>query len=93
MFNYNNQSKHNTIKEGTSHEDINIQFQAYLKVASSKSKGVRCRLGIGNDGVIDAVVWTSSPMRCNFEIFGSYICIDAMKRVLNKLKWHAFQLQ
>ena len=63
-----------------------MQFQDYLKVASSKSKGFECQLGIISDGVINAVVWMSSTMGSNVEIISSHICFDAMKRELNTLK-------
>ena len=59
---------------------------------SSKSKGFQCRLGIGNDGVINAIVWMSSSIVSNFERFGSSICVDAMKWELNALKWLCFSV-
>ena len=69
-----------------------MKFQDYLKVVSSESKGFKHRLGIGNDGVTNAIFWISSAMRSNFEIFGSCIFVDATKRELNALKWPYFSI-
>ena len=86
MLNHNDQSKHDTNNEVESHDDLNTQFQDYLKVMSSKSKGFQCQLGIDNDGVVNAIFWTSSTMRSKFERVGSCICINVMERELNALK-------
>ena len=36
------------------------------------------------------VLWMTSTMRRNYELYGSYISLDFMKRGLNKLLWPYF---
>ena len=70
--------------------DETMKFQDYLELLSRNAKGFQYRLAIGNDGIINGVVWMTASMRSNFEYFGSYISIDAMKREINTLQWPYF---
>ena len=63
-----------------------MTFQDYLELISSKAKGFQYKVAVGNDGVVNGVVWVTSTMRSNFERFGSYISLDVLKRELNTLK-------
>ena len=90
MFN-NNQAEQSVSNIDENGNDIFVwKFQDYLKMLSLNVKGFRYRLAIGNDGAVNGVVWMTATMRSNLERFGSYICLDCMKRVLNPLKWPYF---
>ncbi len=32
-------------------------------------------------------LWMTATMQRNFELFGTYLCLDALKRGINKLHW------
>jgi hypothetical protein len=52
--------------------------------------GFDYRFAMDSDGTCNGVLWMTSTMRENFIKFGSYICLDAMKRELNTFLWHYF---
>ena len=72
------------------YDSMSMKFQDYLELLSIKAKGFQYRLAIGNDNKINGVVWMTATMRSNFERFGKYICLDAMKREMNSLNWPYF---
>ena len=74
----------------SNYETLSMKFPDYLQLISLKSKGFQYRLAIGDNQKINGVVWMTATMRSNFERFGSYICLDAMKRELNTLNWPYF---
>ena len=90
--NLGNSSSNNDIVHGNNqdYDSMSLKFQDYLELLSIKAKGFQYRLAIGNDNKINGVVWMTATMRSNFERFGSYLCLDAMKRELNTLNWPYF---
>ena len=62
-------------------------FQTYLHMLSLQAKGFSYQLSYDNEGRVTGAVWMTATMRSNFERFGSYIALDAMKRGLNTLLW------
>lgn len=62
-------------------------FSDYMRIIGSKAKGFTYRFATDDDGVCNGVVWMTATMRSNFERFGSYVSLDAMKRGLHKLNW------
>lgn len=61
-------------------------FGEYLELIKQKAKGFSYRLQ--RDPVTNKIIsaaWQTATMRDNFERFGSYISLDAMKRDINKL--------
>ena len=62
----------------------------YLKLISVRAKGfVYEEIFIMENGKrrLLGVIWMTSTMRRNYELYGGYICFDMMKRGLNKLLW------
>ena len=92
MFNNINSNEKSSTEDDSDHDNCVWKFQDYLKLLSTNVNGFRYRLAIGNDGAINGVVWMTATMRSNMERFGSYICLDSMKRVLNPLKWPYFAI-
>lgn len=63
-----------------------VSFEQYLKLMSQK-KGFSYELFYDSNDYITGAVWMTATMRTNFERFGHYICLDVMKRGINKLLW------
>jgi hypothetical protein len=49
--------------------------------------GFTYRISYDCEGVPSGAVWMTPQMRSNYELFGSFISIDAMKRQQNSLHW------
>ena len=81
--NGNNNNMENS--DQNEYDTLSLKFCDYLKLIAIKAKGFQYRLAIGDDNAINGVVWMNATMRSNLERFGSYICLDAMKRQLNTL--------
>ncbi len=52
-----------------------------------KEPGFTYQVARDNNGCPIGVCWMTPQMRANYELFGSYISIDAMKRQTNSLHW------
>jgi hypothetical protein len=72
-------------------DDSIFSFINYLQLIKSKAKGFAYKLARdhrgGDNGKLLGVIWQTATMRRNFELFGGYICLDMMKRGINKLLW------
>ena len=64
-----------------------ISFSDYLKILSERAVGFAYELAYDSEGTINGAVWQTATMRDNFERFGGFICLDMMKRGINKLLW------
>ena len=64
-----------------------VSFTDYLKILSDKAPGFVYDLAYDSKGTINGAVWQTATMRDNFERFGGFICLDVMKRGINKLLW------
>ena len=68
-----------------------LSFVKYLKIIQSRAKSFSFAMPEGeisnNLGTktLLGVLWMTSTMRRNYELYGSYISLDFMKRGLNKL--------
>jgi hypothetical protein len=62
----------------------------FMEMTKKRCNGFDYRFAIDSDGTCNGVLWMTSTMRENFIKFGSYICLDAMKRELNTFLWHYF---
>ena len=67
--------------------DTLVSFSDYMASLKSKDKDFCYQLLANSDGQITGCLWMNSTMRHNFELFGSYISVDAMKRDINVLLW------
>ena len=74
-------------KGGDDSSDSLLRFEEYLQILSEKAKGFAYDLAYDSDGTINGAVWQTATMRDNFERFGGFICLDVMKRGINKLLW------
>ena len=90
LFHTSSNSDSKQQSNNCNYETLSMKFPDYLQLISLKSKGFQYRLAIGDNEKINGVVWMTATMRSNFERFGSYICLDAMKRELNTLNWPYF---
>jgi len=73
-------------------EEAIFSFMEYLVLIQSRAKGFTYKLAEGtvkggSKKKLLGVLWMTATMRRNFELFGSYICLDMMKRGLNTLLW------
>ena len=68
-------------------EDTFCTFFEYMQLMKQNNKGFQYQFLENNVGTITGCVWQTAVMRDNFERFGGYICIDAMKRHINTLDW------
>ena len=64
-----------------------VPFFEYMQLIAQNNKGFQYQFLQNNVGTIAGGVWQTAVMRDNFEQFGGYICIDAMKRHINTLDW------
>ena len=67
--------------------DSLLHFKDYFEVLAENAKGFSYQFAFDSEGVINGVVWQTATMRDNFERFGGFICLDMMKRGINKLLW------
>jgi len=74
-------------KGGDNSSDSLLCFEEYLQILSEKAKGFAYDIAHDSDGTINGAVWQTATMRDNFERFGGYLCLDVMKRGINKLLW------
>ena len=68
-------------------DDTFCTFYEYMQLISQNNQGFQYQFLQNNVGTITGCVWQTAVMRDNFEQFGGYICIDAMKRHINTLDW------
>ena len=75
-------------KGGDESSNSLLRFEEYLQILLlEKAKGFVYDLAYDSDGTINGAVWQTGRMCDNFECFGGFICVDAMKRGINKLLW------
>ena len=60
---------------------------AVLEKLSQIDKGFTYNIAFDNNNIATGVVWMTSTMRSNLMKFGSFICLDAMKRTTNVHAW------
>ena len=68
-------------------EDAFITCEECLELLKQSNKGFRCQLLNDTTGKCTGCVWQTSTMRDNFERFGGFVVLGAMKRELNYLLW------
>lgn len=69
-------------------EDSIVTFKEYMDLMRQTADGdFRYELLSDSNGVITGCVWQTATMRANFERYGSFISVDAMKRGINKWLW------
>ncbi len=72
--------------DGNSNDTI-MSFADYLNIISHKAKEFSYQLARNSSGVLVGAIWMTATMRRNFELFGTYLNLDALKRTINKLLW------
>ena len=83
---FNNDNERTNVNDITDSEYV-WKFQDYLDLISIQARGFQYRLAIGDNEQVNGAIWMTASMRSNMERFGSYICLDTMKRKLNTLGW------
>ena len=71
-------------------QDNSWSLHAYMEKMAKDCPGFTYRLAHDSHGVCNGVLWMTASMRENFRRYGSYICLDAMKRGINSFLWHYF---
>jgi len=69
---------------GSEHREL---IEEYLSNISDKCPGFTFKVWKDADGFLIGVCWMTPYMRGNCELYGSYVCMDAMKRELNEFGW------
>ena len=67
--------------------DVFSTMEDYMETLKLKDKDFVYEILRNPNGDITGCIWMTSTMRMNFELFGGYISVDAMKRELNTLLW------
>lgn len=68
-------------------DSSSIKMFAVLEKLSQIDKGFTYNIAFDNNNIATGVVWMTSTMRSNLLKFGSFICLDAMKRTTNVHAW------
>ena len=72
---------------GDDKDDLLISFTEYMELLSAKDPEFVYEILEDTNGQITGCLWMTSTMRENFDLFGGYVCVDAMKRGINTLLW------
>ena len=75
------------ISSGNKYDDVLITLREYMEVLKLKDKDFVYEILYDDYGEISGCLWMTSTMRMNFELYGGYVSVDAMKRDLNTLLW------
>ena len=77
VMNDNNRSKKDTL----------VCFSDYMERLKVEDPDFAYQILSDENGEVTGCLWMTSTMRKNFELFGGFICVDAMKRDINTLLW------
>ena len=77
VMNDNNRSKMDTL----------VCFTDYMERLKSEDPEFAYQILTDDTGEVTGCLWMTSTMRQNFESFGGFISVDAMKRDINTLLW------
>ena len=58
-----------------------------MRFLHDANEGFEYELLLDSSGTCTGCIWQTAIMRDNFDRFGEFVSIDAMKRGLNKLLW------
>ena len=64
-----------------------IAFKEHMSLLSQSNHGFRCVFIHDPSGKCTGCIWQTATMRDNFETFGGFLAVDAMKRGTNDLIW------
>ena len=67
-----------------------FSFQEYLALIADRAKGFSYKVVSDNQKKrrkLLEVFWMTAIMRRNYELFGSFLCFEMMKRDINSLLW------
>ena len=62
-------------------------FAEYMEALRDSNLGFDYQLLADTNGRYTGCIWQTSTMKDNFDRFGGFLCIDAMKHGINKLLW------
>ena len=74
-------------KTGEDKNDLLISFTEYMELLSKKDPEFVYEILEDTSGQITECLWMTATMRENFDLFGGYVCVDAMKSGINTLLW------
>ena len=73
---------------GKTNEEMFFSFREYMHLLATRCKGFSYKVLTQTSGLkkdLLGIIWMTATMRRNFELFGSFISLDMMKRGLNKM--------
>ena len=68
-------------------DDVLISLQEYMEILTLKDSDFVYEILYDDNNEITGCLWMTSTMRMNFEMYGGYVSVDAMKRDINTLLW------
>lgn len=68
-------------------DDVLITFKEFMSMMEAGNAGFRYQMFYDTTGRCTGCVWQTATMRDNFDRFGGFFALDAMKRALNTLLW------
>ena len=75
------------IMNNNTSEETFCTFSQYMTILSQQQSGFEFDILVDSDNYATGCIWQTAVMRKNFELYGGYICLDAMKRPINKYQW------
>ena len=78
------------LESGASMKESMFSILQYLELISVRAKGFSYeRIAVATNGTrkLLGLLWMTATMRRNYELYGTYLCLDMMKRAINKLAW------
>ena len=76
-----------SLRDNMDNQDSICMFYQYMKLISANTKCFVYEFVLDDKGKVNGVVLKTKTTRSNFEIFGSYISLNTMKRAINKFLW------
>ena len=68
-------------------QDVLANLHEYLELLTLKDNDFVYEILKDENDEITGCLWMTSTMRMNFELYGGYVSVDAMKRDINTLLW------
>ena len=68
-------------------DNCSTKIYAILEKLSNEDPGFTYNIAFDHNNIATGIVWMTSTMRSNLHRFGSFICLDALKRTTNVFEW------
>ena len=68
-------------------DTCSTKIYAILEKISNEDPGFTYNIAFDHNNIATGIVWMTSTMRSNLHRFGSFMCLDALKRTTNVFEW------